>query len=109
MSGNEELLSSGSGIVSAAGNGLSSNIDYGTEPCGETDEDCCETAERPVAPMSRGKYPITIHHLDFGYNVKIGCQTFAVETPEKLLKNLEAYLKDPSGTERKWMGERKLL
>ena len=55
------------------------------------------------------KHNVTIHSLDFGYNVKIGCQNFAVETVEKLIKNLEAFLNDPRGTERKWTKERKLL
>ena len=53
--------------------------------------------------------PITIHSLDFGYNVKIGCQNFAVETVGKLIKNLEAYLNDSSGTEKKWTKDKKLL
>lgn len=77
-------------------------------------DECCETEcdERPQEipqEICSGKYPITIHHLDFGYNVKIGCQNFAIETVETLIKNLDAYLKDPSGTEKKWMKEKKLL
>lgn len=52
---------------------------------------------------------VTIHPLNFGYNVKIGCQNFAVETVERLIKNLEAFLNDPSGTEKKWMKDKKLL
>lgn len=71
--------------------------------------DECLSSERPVEASPDSKYPITIHHLSYGYNVKIGCQNFAVETVEKLIKNLEAYLKDPSGTERLWMRERKLI
>lgn len=70
------------------------------EPCGSETE----------LPMDSSKmYNISIHALDFGYNVKIGCQNFAVETSEKLIKNLEAYLKDPKETERKWMRNKELL
>jgi len=69
-------------------------------------DQCCE-AEAAV-PASR-MHNISIHALDFGFNVKIGCQNFAVETPEKLIKNLEAYLKDPQGTEKKWMKNKELL
>ena len=119
MSGNDQLLSDARNALSnsdsgiASGSGLlgtsSSNVDDGPQ------DECCETsdestlADRPVDPMSGGKYPITIHHLDFGYNVKVGCQNFAVETVEKLIKNLEAYLNDPRGTEIKWMRNKELL
>jgi hypothetical protein len=68
--------------------------------------ECCEA--EALIDSSKMKN-ISIHALDFGYNVKIGCQNFAVETPEKLIKNLEAYLNDPQGTERKWLRNKELL
>ena len=69
-----------------------------------TRNDDCD-APIPAARMRN----ISIHPLDYGWNVKIGCQNFAVETVEKLIKNLEAYLNDPQGTERQWMADKKLL
>jgi len=71
------------------------------------DEPCCE--DRPAGITAARMHNVSIHPLDYGWNVKIGCQNFAVETVEKLIKNLEAYLKDPSGTERQWMADKKLL
>lgn len=68
------------------------------------------TEELTEESMSNSsKHNITIHSLDFGYNVKIGCQNFAVESVEKLIKNLEAYLNEPRTTERKWMDKKELL
>ena len=68
--------------------------------------------DRPQGEMEESinrTHNITIHALDFGYNVKIGCQNFAVETVDKLIKNLEAYLNNPRDTERKWMKDKTLL
>ena len=79
-----------------------------TEPRPEM-EDSGETDEIDEIVIPNNKHNVTIHSLDFGYNVKIGCQNFAVETVEKLIKNLEAFLNDPRGTEKKWTKERKLL
>lgn len=45
---------------------------------------------------------ISIHQLHSGYNVEVGCHTFAFETPERLTKYILEYLKDPIETERKW-------
>jgi len=75
---------------------------------------CCIEREQPHPdPMqevaaSRTKN-VSIAALDYGYNVTIGCQSFAVESVEKLIKNLEAYLNDPVKTERRWLTYRELL
>jgi len=90
----EEARPAGHGLLSA-------------EPRNERVQDECCEAEAPM-DSSRMKN-INIHALDYGYNVKIGCQNFAVETVEKLIKNLEAYMNDPQGTERKWMKNKELL
>lgn len=45
---------------------------------------------------------ITIEQLQYGYIVKVGCHTFAIETHKRLSKVLAEYLADPSGTENKW-------
>ena len=74
------------------------------EPCCES-EDCGMDEASPVSKTQK----ITINALDFGYNVKVGCQTIAVEEIPKLIKNLEAYLNNPKEIERKWMKDKKLL
>lgn len=45
---------------------------------------------------------INIEPLSSGYVVKVGCQTVAVETSEKLVKMLGIYLENPSEFEKKW-------
>lgn len=74
----------------------------------EPQQPCCE-AETPTLINENFTRNITIHPLHYGFNVKIGCQNFAVETVDKLIKNLEAYLNDPLGTQRKWLSEKNLL
>jgi len=46
---------------------------------------------------------IVIKQMDYGYLVKIGCQTIVVETPKKLIKAFKKYLKDPAGVEELFM------
>lgn len=60
-------------------------------------------------PIERKPYNIMIHTLDYGYNVKIGCQVFAIETVSKVIKNIEAYLNDPKAIEKEWGNNKKLL
>jgi len=67
-----------------------------TEPCREPE---------PVQ-KARG---ILIESLDYGFKVKVGCQNFAVESLNKLLINIEAYLNDPLETEKKWNSDKSLL
>lgn len=45
---------------------------------------------------------IKITPLSSGFLVKVGCQSIAVETNEKLVDMLAKYLADPFGFERKW-------
>lgn len=56
-------------------------------------------------PMKR---EITISPLDYGYIVKVGCQTFAIESDETLIENLAEYLRDPSKKERAWLSSHSL-
>ena len=42
---------------------------------------------------------IIIKEMDYGYLVKIGCQTLCIESDKKLLKALKKYMKDPEGVE----------
>lgn len=56
---------------------------------------------QPLATASQAR-EINIRPLNYGYVVNIGCQTFAIESIEKLIINLETYLKNPNGTEKEW-------
>lgn len=49
---------------------------------------------------------ITIKPLDYGFIVKVGCQSFAMETKETVVEKLTTYLNNPSDTEVKWMRDR---
>lgn len=45
---------------------------------------------------------VTITQLSYGYNVQVGCQTFAIETMEKVIANLASYMANPQQLEEKW-------
>lgn len=52
----------------------------------------------PTVDVNHGK-EVHIIPLGYGYLVKIGCQEIAIESPEKLVKHLLAYLKKPAAVE----------
>lgn len=58
--------------------------------------------EEAVAPSSMSLRDVKITPLSSGFLVKVGCQSVAVETPEKLLAALTKYYDNPSEFERKW-------
>ena len=63
--------------------------------------------ERPFGapqpnPADHIRREITIRPIDHGYIVTVGCQTFAIESLDKLIRNLDIYLKDLL-IEKKWM------
>jgi len=68
---------------------------------------CRDEACRPEQPQEINQKPkireMSIKQLDLGYVVRVGCQEFAIETSEKLLVALGAYMKDPQGTEKAWL------
>lgn len=68
-----------------------------------------ETESDSEMPVGIKPNNIIIHTMDYGYNVKIGCQIFAVESIDKLIDNIKAYLENPSETEKKWTKDKKLL
>jgi len=45
-------------------------------------------------------YNINIESLDYGFIVRVGCQTIAIETKKKLIDKLTAYIKDPVGFQK---------
>jgi hypothetical protein len=61
---------------------------------------CCE--EATVRPNNKIR-DIVIKQLDYGYTVIVGCQTFAIEDKDKLLRNLTEYLGAPGNTEKEWL------
>jgi len=58
--------------------------------------------DRPTDPNQNQAREVNIRQLNYGYIINIGCQNFAIESVEKLIVNLETYLKNPSETEKKW-------
>ena len=73
------------------------------------DLEYCEEAVGTMPPRlidlnddTRMKYNVQISQLDYGYVVNVGCKSFAVETPEKLLKYITEYINNPGETEKKF-------
>jgi hypothetical protein len=62
-------------------------------------------SERPVADMFLEHSPkreINISPLDYGYIVRVGCQTLAIESKQDLIKHLTDYLNNQNETENKY-------
>lgn len=86
------------------------------EPCCESEARCCDDRPRITGLVENdtiAKYPskarqITIEQMDYGYIVRVGCQTFAIESYGKVINNLIDYLKDPEATEMNWYKTRTL-
>lgn len=57
---------------------------------------------QPTQPKDKIRQ-VNIQQLDHGYMVTVGCQQFAIETPEKILSNLKTYFKEPAKTEKAWL------
>ena len=47
--------------------------------------------------------PIRITPLAYGYIIKVGCQSFAIEGKKKLIKLLGDYLENPLEVEKAWL------
>lgn len=61
--------------------------------------DACEVSAEPqYSPKRR----IEIDPLDYGYVVRVGCQTCAIESKSDLIKHLTEYLSDPLKVEEKY-------
>lgn len=75
---------------------------------GSVTEVCFENG--PIAPpLSNRPYDIRIESLDYGYLVRVGCQTLAIENKKKLISKLSEYLENPSEFQEKWNANRPLL
>lgn len=77
-----------------------------------TQNDCptytTTTTDIPTSTIDVSSYEITIQKLNHGYILKVGCQTFALESYKKVLTILEAYFIDPTTTVNNWL-EHKIL
>ena len=57
----------------------------------------------PPQPTNSGRaYSIHIEPLNFGYMVRVGCQSFAIESTDKLVTALAAYLAEPEKVQNMW-------
>lgn len=71
------------------------------------DDEC--RSEQPmmggeVAYFNRSKArEINIQPMNYGFLVRVGCQSFVFETAEKMMANLTAYLADPDVMEKAWV------
>lgn len=66
----------------------------------------CTDAPRPCNPVppNRAK-EVLIRQADHGFIVVIGCQTFAVESADRMLSAIGKYLKNPADVEQKWLNK----
>ncbi len=53
-----------------------------------------------VEPMTK---EVRIRPLNHGYVVEVGCQSFAIESADKLTALINQYLKDPVEVEKAWL------
>lgn len=51
---------------------------------------------------------IIITSLNHGYQVRVGCQTFAFENEQIMLNNIKEYLKSPQKVTDQWFKTKKL-
>ncbi len=47
--------------------------------------------------------PITIHAVLNGWVVSVGCQTVVYQDRDQLVRDVDSYLKDPDGTEKRFL------
>ena len=52
--------------------------------------------------------PINISWVDSGFIIIVGCSTFAVETKERLIRLLTAYINDPEQVSEAWISNKAL-
>lgn len=58
-------------------------------------------APQPMPQPNKIRH-IEIDELSRGYNIRVGCQSFAFETKESLIIYLSKYMNDPQKTEESW-------
>ena len=96
----ENTISENTGITGSIGTGIS----YRTTDC-ESEGDESEGGEIDPSAVYKGNGKIRniqIKGLDYGFTIQVGCQSFAIETPEKVCSKLLEYMKNPNSIERDW-------
>lgn len=103
------LLNQVEGGAHSSGNVVASTMQENDAPVQEREvmpepEVATEDVGRDVAYIGEDamEAPSPSMSLSSGFLVKVGCQSVAVETPEKLLAALAKYYENPSEFERKW-------
>lgn len=88
---------------------LPQSINRGSEINGELRERRVMVEEDAPRPMAVGEVAgsprgraINIEPLNYGFIVRVGCQSFAVEQADTVADKLKEYLNDPQATEKKW-------
>lgn len=89
------LLNQVEGGAHSSGNVVASTMQ-------ENDAPVQEREVMPEPEVATSLRDVKITPLSSGFLVKVGCQSVAVETPEKLLAALAKYYENPSEFERKW-------
>lgn len=56
----------------------------------------------PTAVVNNKIRQINIEEVSRGYIVRVGCQTYAIETRDQLISKLSEYINEPEKTEQKW-------
>jgi hypothetical protein len=73
------------------------------ELCEEDPGPCREICDYEEKKDETGKIrEIIIKQVNYGYIVKVGCHTFAIESSSKLSDLLNKYLLQPIDTEKSW-------
>lgn len=55
-----------------------------------------------AGPIKQKIREIRIEQLAYGFIVRVGCKSFAIETKEQLIKKLTQYINNPEETEKLW-------
>lgn len=63
---------------------------------------CCDGNPEPAYKEKQIAREVNIQPLNHGFVVRVGCQTFAFESAEKMMSHLNAYLKNPKKVEHLW-------
>ena len=73
------------------------------------EESCNEIViENPILRENPIPRNINIEPLNYGYIMRVGCQSLAIESKEDLLKYLTEYLNDSTKTEEKYYNKQLL-
>jgi hypothetical protein len=78
------------------------NTEYGAIPS------LAEPCERQNPIENFAQYEINIRPLNSGYLVGVGCQSFAFENKERMMKMIQAFLNDPQKVGENWRKNQQL-